>query len=169
MAGGKASGAKLTMLQRREFALRARQQGSTYAEIGDALGISMQAAHKMVIRALHTWTRRVEAEADALRALELSRLEAMHEQLWRRFMAGDMKLAQPLMQVMDRRIRLLGIAPDQTVVIEGEAERLPDSPDAETAARNLLAFLESRGKAVGDPPTGDDRSGDDGGPDHTTH
>jgi hypothetical protein len=45
-------------------------------------------------------------------ALELDRLDRLHETHWPRAMAGDVEAAEAVLEIMDRKILLL--APDRT-------------------------------------------------------
>lgn len=160
MGRSRTSPTRLRTLQRREHALRARQQGRTFAQIGDELGISAQAAHRLVLRALQAWARQVDAETDALLALELSRLDALHQKLWAAFFEeGRLGVATHLLRIMDRRVRLLGIAPVQRDPDLGDSLDLPElhsNLTAEQAAQQLLSFLEARSGPLAPPKSGDD-------------
>ena len=47
--------------------------------------------------------------AQELRALELERLDRLHEALWPRAIGGDDAALDRLLRVIDRRVRLLGL------------------------------------------------------------
>jgi hypothetical protein len=151
MARTKTSPGRLQTLERREFALKARQSGRTYVDIGRSLNITPQAAHKLVSRALADGIKRVELEAEELLFLELARLEEMHRKTWIAFEAGSIQAGSLLLRIMDRRIKLLDITPAH------ENSRSPDlGPDpapirstpaeAAQAATELVEFF--RRKAV---------------------
>lgn len=176
----RASAKRLEDLRRTQFALEARKAGKTYSQIGDALGISKQNAHKRVMRALAKWKDEIGEDIDELRSLELARLERMHETLWMRFQGGELKAGTLLLQVMDRRIKLLGLAaPVKVAPTDSDGNDLDLSRerprDSDEALEGLLALVNRRGAAMGEDPDGsagggDSRAGsEDGSGDRTTH
>lgn len=104
-----AIGKAATAVERRLKAIELRKAGATYQVIGDQLGVTRQAAHKMVKELLEEWGSTTREEAENIRALELERLDRMQMGLWNSAIAGDAKAVETVLKVMDRRARYLGL------------------------------------------------------------
>jgi len=88
-------------------ALELRKAGATYQAIAEQLGYaSPRGAHKAVASALKATLRE---PADALRELELARLDSALLAIWRRVQSGDDKAIDRLVRIMERRAKLLGL------------------------------------------------------------
>lgn len=96
-------------LQRQQDALRLRQTGATYEDIGKSLKISPQAAHKAVKRALAKLNKVVGADAEQIRTLELVRLDRLTMALWSSAIAGGFGAIDRLIKIMERRAKLIGL------------------------------------------------------------
>jgi hypothetical protein len=115
--------------ERKLQALELRKAGVPFQAIADKLGYrSASGAFAAVKAALRDTLRE---PADALRELELARLDAMLLGLWRRAQSGDDKAVDRCLRIAERRARLLGLdAPANTKVeltledIDREIERL---------------------------------------------
>lgn len=90
-------------------ALDLRTRGLTFEAIGSQLGISTQAAHATVSRALARSLVESNAAAGNLRVLELRRLDAMLAALWPLVEAGDVGAINAALRVGERRAKLLGL------------------------------------------------------------
>jgi hypothetical protein len=95
-------------------------------------------AYQAVIGALRETLRE---PAEQVRTLELERLDAMLEAVWRAALSGDLKAIDAVLKLMDRRSRYLGLDAPQRIDIEAKvrlvAEALgldPDDAVAEAAA-----------------------------------
>jgi hypothetical protein len=89
-------------------ALELRKAGATYQVIADRLGYrGPSGAHKAVVAALKATLRE---PADALRELEVARLDAALLAIWRNVQGGDYRAIDRLLGIMKRRIELLGLA-----------------------------------------------------------
>lgn len=93
--------------QRENLALSMRRAGATYQRIADALGYGNPSnAHRAVFRALD----RIPAEnVRQLRDIECVRLDALQEAHWGAATGGSSVSARIVLQVMERRARLLGL------------------------------------------------------------
>jgi len=88
-------------------ALELRKAGATYQAIADQLGYaSPHGAHAAVASALKATLRE---PAEALRELELVRLDSALLGIWRRVQSGDYKAIDRLVRIMERRAKLLGL------------------------------------------------------------
>jgi hypothetical protein len=88
-----------------ELALLGRSYDSIALEVGYA---NRGNAWRTVQKALN---ERVVEGVDELRALELDRLDSLHEVVWPKAMAGDLAAASVILRIMDKRARLLSLYP----------------------------------------------------------
>lgn len=110
MAGPK--GRTQATIERDVRALKLRQAGATYHEIGQTLGIDQALAHRSVHRAI----RDTLAEpAKAVVDLEVSRLDRMLMAVWPAASQGNLSAVDRVISISARRARLLGLdAPIRT-------------------------------------------------------
>lgn len=90
-------------------ALELRTRGLTFEAIGRRLGVSTQAAHATVSRALSRSLAQSNASANELRALELTRLDAMLAALWCKIEEGDVPAINAALRISERRAKLTGL------------------------------------------------------------
>lgn len=96
-------------------ALRLRMAGASYQAIADQLGMKVrQTAFDAVQRELNRLTTEVSEKA---RRIELERLDRLQLALWPAATGGDVEAARAVLQIMDRRARLLGLDKPQRVDI----------------------------------------------------
>jgi hypothetical protein len=98
-----------TIAERRIRALELRKAGSSYRQIGRLLGIDVHTAHADVGAELAALRETTLTQATELRALELSRLDAMHAGLWSQMEDGSPTAVSAGVRVSERRCRLLGL------------------------------------------------------------
>ncbi|MGO8685209.1 MAG: hypothetical protein ACLQUT_11610 [Thermoleophilia bacterium] len=131
--------------QHEEQALELRLSGASYAQIGEALGMTAGGTFKAVERALARQTAETNEKAEKLRRFEVSRLDRLLMGLWPRARSGDEKAARVAIQISKRRSELLGLDrkprpesedADATVAISGR-ENLT-SKEIATAMDELL-------------------------------
>jgi hypothetical protein len=80
-------------------------------------------------------------DTQSLLALELSRLDTMHEKLWESFFeANNVRAVLPILGIMDRRIRLLGLSStaNRRAVTSNDANKLANPPHLSDAAMNYF-------------------------------
>lgn len=106
---GTASARGVTAAARAQRALELRGAGATYQAIGEALGITKQAAHEAVKKAMAEVAEIVKSEAETVREMELARLDRMQVGLWTRATEGDARAVETVLKIMERRGRLLGL------------------------------------------------------------
>lgn len=87
-------------------ALELRRKGNTYLAIAKALGISPAGAHGLVQAAL---LATIQEPSEAVRVLELERLDFLTKKLEKRINSGEDKAINTFLKVMDHRARLLGL------------------------------------------------------------
>lgn len=136
----------LTGAQHRLQALRLRKEGYSYEAIGTRLGISKQRAHQLVTEELAKLREETPEAAEAVRQLELERLDAMVRILAYRVKKADLGAIQTVLRIMERRAKLLGLdAPQQfELLLKREAQALADELGLDVAevlaeAQQILA------------------------------
>lgn len=95
--------------ERQKQAVALRIAGATFAQIGDRLGVTAQAAHKMVVKALADTAKKTAESAEQLRQMELQRLDALQASLWPDAMRGDEQKVDRVLKIMAQRAKLLGL------------------------------------------------------------
>lgn len=142
---------RLVAADRTVSAMRLRQAGYTFDQIARALGYSNRSGAWHAVQAGLTHTLREPAED--LRQIELERLDEMHEGLWAKAIAGDLKAVDGVLAVMRRRSRLLGLDQPRRQVVAADVEGLVAASAREAGldagvvwseAERLLAKLERR-------------------------
>ena len=125
---------------RRLQALDLRLAGASYRQIGATLGVS----HVQAMRDVSKMVSEYASEpADEVRNAELARLDKLMLAHWPQATRGDIKSTTMVLQIMDRRARLLGLDAPQRIDITGwirdMAKREGLDPDA--AVRDAQAIL----------------------------
>jgi hypothetical protein len=133
------SPAKLASLERRREAYKLRLAGASYADIGTALGVDFRHAYDLVNRELREIEAEAAEDAEQVRRMEVERLDAILLAQWPN--RGDPKVAAVILQVSERRSRLLGL--DAAIKHEVREESMSDEALAERLAE-LLAAAASR-------------------------
>lgn len=103
------SSRRIRAAERRRIAIRMRKEGATFADIAAELGVSRQAAHKMVKAELDAINTECAEETANHRRLELDRLDNMHAAIWPMAMKADVKAIDRILAIMVRRSKLLGL------------------------------------------------------------
>lgn len=137
---GKQTQISLNARMNEKRAIDLRQAGMTYAEIGEALGVTEKAAYEYVQRVL-ALTAQNRENADEVRELELGRLDKMQSRLWNRVLAGDHNADYLILKIMDRRARMLGLdAPQRTEITGADGGPIEVSLDARAALAAQLGI-----------------------------
>lgn len=95
--------------EREAQAFELRKSGANYRQIGDHLGVTPQAAHKMVKRVMAMLAKLAKEDAEAVRQMELDRLDAMLMGLWPKARKGNEGAVDRVIRIMQRRADMLGI------------------------------------------------------------
>ena len=113
MTGTQKAGKKALMtLDRQVKALELRRAGLTYLEISKKMGLVKATVWNLVQDALIST---IKEPADAVRALELERLDFITRKLEKRVNDGEDKAINTLLKVMDHRARILGLFAPVTI------------------------------------------------------
>lgn len=105
----------ITAHDRQMQALQLRRSGATFQQIAEQLGYAHRSNARKAIQAALDGA--LSEEADALRALELDRLDRLQLAHWQRATSGDVKATETVLKVMQHRAKLLGLyAPVQREV-----------------------------------------------------
>lgn len=149
--------------ERRCKAVEMRRDGMRFTEIGLALGISPQAASKLVRRALDDLAREIAEHADAMRAQESERLDAVSRELYRRALEGDLGAADRYLKYRESYRRLWGLdlkpaveeGGANFVIVTAPPWERPGGEVIDAAAEDVRAALPAPvGAGGGDPPSG---------------
>lgn len=116
-------------------ALVMQRQGRTLGEIADALGLTEAATHSCIRTALAAAADLVDtASKRELLALEVSRLDALQAAHWDQAVNGDVRSADFILKVIDKRSKMLGLVDTdtdattvQTVVVTGDSAAYIDA------------------------------------------
>jgi len=108
---------------RRARAIELKKAGATYRQIGEQLGCGMKTAWRDVDYELKATISEMTESADALRALELARLDRLQVAIWPKAIAGDnLRAVATILKVMSRRAALLGLDAPTKVDVAGSVE-----------------------------------------------
>lgn len=94
---------------RQEQAIQLRIAGGSYQSIGQQLGISKEAARKLVKRGLSEVEKLCDEKAAELRRIEVARLDRLQASLWKRAVEGDVAAAKQCGVFIQQRCALLGL------------------------------------------------------------
>lgn len=98
-------------------ALDMRMQGLTYAQIGEALGMSDAGAFQAVKRGLERLKKECDEKAEEVRDIEGQRLDRMLASVWSQVLAGNHGAVDRALRIMDRRAKLYGLdAPQKSQI-----------------------------------------------------
>lgn len=121
----------------RREALVMRRSGLTFDLIGQALGVSKQRVHAIVTAELRHMAAENAADAEALRALEVERLDRLLQGLWMRAQNGELDAVDRALKIAHRRAALLGL--DRPTKI---APTNPNGDEAYEGGGGLAALLQ---------------------------
>lgn len=103
------SASHITATKRRIEAMRMRQEGKTYKEIGEELGCSAQRAFTIVNEQI-TLLRQSQSElAENLLRITNDRLERLINLNWQKALSGDRGAMEMILKLIDRQARMLGL------------------------------------------------------------
>jgi hypothetical protein len=114
---GKTRPKALELTEKQRRALELRKAGVTLARIAQELGYKdASGAYRAICTALD---RTLREPADAVRDLELERLDKMLFSLELRLIDGDVQAIDRALKIMDRRAKYLGLDAPQGVALGG--------------------------------------------------
>lgn len=112
---------------RARHALNLRIQGYAFRAIGDMLSVDPSTACRDVARALRELCASNQEAAADLRAVELERLDALHNTLWPRACDGELQAIDRVVTIAARRARLYGLdAPVKTAQTTVDGSDVPN-------------------------------------------
>ena len=105
----------IALRQKGPQAIRLRMSGATIAQIASQLGYASEAgAYKAIMRELEQTAQDMGESTEAVRQLELKRLDQMQFPIWNQVIAGDQGAISTSLRIQERRAALLGLdAPKQ--------------------------------------------------------
>ncbi|MDW8293627.1 MAG: hypothetical protein RML84_11095 [Anaerolineae bacterium] len=102
-----------------------RIAGASYREIAAQLGVSHEAARKLVQKALEQVSDVSDELRAELRKLELERLDALLRSLWHKVVAGKESAINTALRIMERRAKLAGLDTADKIDISAEVVTKP--------------------------------------------
>lgn len=138
--------------QRRKSALALRIEGLTFEAIGERLGITRQAAHKLVAAELAAVTIENRAAAAELIEVEVERCRFVVRSMAPKVAKGDPRAALAFLRACERTAHLLGLDAPKRAEVSGPGGRPLYAPD--TSPEALYARLQKlTAEALGAPST----------------
>ena len=102
-----------------------RLAGSAYSDIAKALGYADESgAWRAVDRLL---SRQKRESADAIRGIEVNRLDKLIAAIWPRALAGDGKMIDVVLRIMERRARYLGLDAPARIDLVADLRRIAEA------------------------------------------
>ena len=100
---------KADLIEKKAEALRLRRYGLGYAQIAEELGCAQSTAYSYVVDALAETCNTMREDADAIRQMELERLDAMFMSQYSKALKGDDRAVNACLKIMERRAKFLGL------------------------------------------------------------
>lgn len=123
---------RITAREREAQALELRKGGATLEQIGQALGINRSTAKRALDRALQRLADDHREDAEQVKAVENTRLDALFMAHWPKALAGHGEATDRILRIMERRAKLNGL--DGPIKVQ-------DVTDPENARARLAALL----------------------------
>lgn len=107
---------------RLEKMMKLRRSGASYHEIAQLVGITYDGVRKAIRAELDRTAERIAEDGDAVRQLELERLDRLQSAVWRR--ATDMnnpdyRAIDRVLRIMERRAALMGLDQRNIGIVAG--------------------------------------------------
>jgi len=117
--------------ERRAFVLNLRKRGVNYRQIAQLAiqqfgaerlpaGWDERYAYKDVKRELARLRKEIAEDAEAVRTLELERLDALYVEMHRQALQGIVGAVDRCLRIMERRDKLLGLSMPEKLEVTGE-------------------------------------------------
>lgn len=131
-------------------ALALRIAGWSYDAIATELNTSAQNVRNWISSELDRLHAMEISALDALRRLQLERVDAMLVGLWDKATAGDVKAVDAVLKLLERQAKLLGMDAPERVDVEHYMRQVADDvglseEDKELAVREVTAMLAMKG------------------------
>lgn len=121
----RSSAAKIKGMLQRADAMKWRQQGLSFSEIGEKIGITKQRVHQYITQALDEMRSDFKQELIDIRDTELQTLDAMQRHLWRGVESGDPKAVEKVLKIIDTRAKFLGTyAPEKVALTDTDGKNI---------------------------------------------
>ena len=121
------------------MAISLRREGQSFAQIGQALGITKQSAHNLVKTALDRLADETREVTAQWRALEADRLDCLQVAAWDKAIEGNLPAIDLVLKIMERRAKLLAL--DQPIKV---THNTPDGNEAGDPGRIASMTPEER-------------------------
>jgi hypothetical protein len=126
-------------------ALDLRLTGRSYADIGDALGVTPQRAFQLVSEGVARLTGDEVRNIDLARQLQLLRLDMLMHAQWPKVQAGSTEAANVVLKILERQSKLLGLDAPIKINVEDRIRQvaLAEGLDPEEALEEARAIIRS--------------------------
>lgn len=112
--------------ENRAKAVEFRKMGMSYEAIGKQLGISGQAAHQAVLKAMKGVKVRQDKDANIIKLVEYENLDRLQLAAWPGAMKGNHLLIDKVLKIMERRAKMMGLdAPEKHANTDSQGKDLP--------------------------------------------
>jgi flagellar biosynthesis regulator FlaF len=109
MAHSRNSKTRIKAARRGIEAMKLRESGLNYAEIGEKMSVSEQRAWKLVSKEFDLLQAKRMEMADRVSKLEAARLDKMFNAVWAKAQKGNLPAMKMVLEIMQRRAKLLGL------------------------------------------------------------
>jgi hypothetical protein len=141
--------------ERSQRAFTLRKAGASYGQIGLEIGVSAQAAHKMVMKVLDAMTATTHEEGVRVKKMEQCRLDEMQLNLWavvtdqKATLSDRMQAMDRVFKIMERRSKYDGLdnIPESVVNMKTEVPKIM----APVQRRRPRLAIEDRRRRVAPP------------------
>jgi len=106
---GTPKGSKQLAAARRLKAFDLRKEGESFRKIGLALNISHVQAGRDVAEIMAGLIAQTQKEAATFREMETARLDDLQKALWSKALAGNCRVVEVLIKLMERRAKMWGL------------------------------------------------------------
>lgn len=136
---------KLEQALRRAKALELRLAGATFEQVGNALGVTRQAAHRTIERILGNLKDEEIAAARHYKLIAIRRNEALLRRLWPQ--GGSPRTADAIGRVLARLDKLQGNNAPEVIQVDDRRPALSEEERAVRLQAILQAALDRKAKA----------------------
>ena len=116
--------ARAEIHSREEQVLKLRLAGATFFAIAKQIGFATPSGAQQAYR--RALRRSIAPQVDELRKIEGGRLDALQLGLWQKAMNGDVRAAETVVRIMERRAKLFGLDAPIHKIIEVVTEDVLD-------------------------------------------
>jgi hypothetical protein len=156
MAPSRNAQVRIKKARRGILALKLREAGLSYTQIGERMNVSVPRAWKLVSQEFDRLLERRTEKASAVTRLELQRLDTLHKAIWKKAKGGDLNSIDRLLKIAERRAALLGLDIKRHEVKVEQSYEINVSARIDEYTAELDRQLGARPLALPGDPAGND-------------